>query len=54
LEQGTHNFFILAGGIGFKWGNFSLENRFRHYSNASLARPNVSVNSDIIMIAYYF
>jgi hypothetical protein len=54
LEQGTRNFFILAGGIGFKWGDFFIENRFRHYSYAHLATPNVSVNADIIMIGFNF
>ena len=53
-EQGTHNFFILAGGIGFKWGRYFIENRFRHYSNAHLAKPNDSVNTDIIMIGFFF
>ncbi len=53
-EQGTKNFFVLSAGIGFKWGNFFIENRFRHYSNAHLATPNDSVNGNIIMIGMYF
>jgi len=53
-QQGNHNFFILAGGIGFKWGNYFIENRFRHYSNGGLSIPNGSVNANIIMIGLYF
>lgn len=52
--QGTHGLFILQGGIGLKWRNFFIENRFRHYSNAGLTYPNHSVNSNIISMGIYF
>ena len=32
-EQTHHYLFILQGGIGYKWNNFFIEDRFRHYSN---------------------
>lgn len=32
-EQGTHWVLILQAGIGFKWEEFFIENRLRHYSN---------------------
>lgn len=53
-EQGTKTFFILAGGIGYQWGNFFIEDRFRHYSNSHLATPNKSVNTNIIMVGFFF
>jgi Lipid A 3-O-deacylase (PagL) len=53
-EQGTHYLFSLAGGIGFKWDRFFIENRFRHYSNAGLATPNTSVHANIIMVGVFF
>ncbi len=53
-EQGTHAFFILQGGIGYKWRNLFIEDRFRHYSNAGLAHPNRSINANIISIGIYF
>jgi len=46
-EQGTHLFFIGQGGIGFRYGNFFIEDRFRHYSNGGTARPNWSVRSKV-------
>lgn len=53
-EQGTHLLFILQGGIGYRYHKFFIENRFRHYSNGGTAKPNWSVNADIISIGMYF
>lgn len=53
-EQGTHLLYILQAGIGYKWNNFFIENRFKHYSNANTANPNRSINSTIIMVGMYF
>ena len=53
-EQGTHFPFILQGGIGYRWKDFFIEDRFKHYSNAGLARPNMSINSNLVLIGIYF
>lgn len=53
-EQGTHGLFILQGGIGYRAGRFFIENRLHHYSNGGLAKPNRSVNSNLVMIGCYF
>ncbi len=53
-EQGTHYVFILQAGVGYKWRNFFIENRFRHYSNGGLASPNHSIDANIISIGYLF
>lgn len=53
-EQGTHGLFILQAGIGYGSGRFFMENRFHHYSNGGLAKPNRSVNSNLIRIGWYF
>lgn len=53
-EQGTHLLFILQGGIGYRWKEFFVENRFRHYSNAGTAQPNRSINSNIIIVGMKF
>jgi hypothetical protein len=53
-EQGTHLLFILHSGLGYKWKNFFVENRFKHYSNGSTATPNRSINANIIMVGIYF
>lgn len=53
-EQGTHLLFIIQGGIGFKWKDFFIENRLKHYSSAHTASPNRSINSNIIMVGIYF
>ncbi len=52
--QGTHGLFVLQGTIGYRHGNFFVEDRFHHYSNGGLAAPNRSVNSNMIKIGYYF
>jgi hypothetical protein len=52
--QGTHGVFVLQGALGYRYGAFFLENRFHHYSNGGLAKPNRAVNSNIIKIGYYF
>jgi len=49
-EQGTHLPFILQGGIGYRWKRFFIEDRFKHYSNGGISRPNTSINSNIILI----
>ncbi len=53
-EQGTHFFFIIQGGIGYRWKNFFVENRFKHYSNGGTETPNKSINSNIVMVGMYF
>ncbi len=53
-DQGAHLLFMLQGGIGFKWKNFFIEDRFRHYSNAGLSSPNGQINANIISIGMYF
>jgi hypothetical protein len=53
-EQGTHLLFILEGGVGYKYKNFYMENRMRHYSNGGTARPNWSVNANILSIGALF
>ena len=53
-EQGTHGLFVLHGGVGYKWERLSVEGRFRHYSNASLAHPNRSVNATIVSLGCAF
>ena len=54
LEQGTHAFFILQGSIGYRYKNFFIEDRYRHYSNGGTAWPNQSINANIISIGMYF
>ncbi len=53
-EQGTHFLFILEGGLGYKYRDFFIEDRFRHYSNGGTARPNWSVNANILSIGALF
>ncbi|MGD0231408.1 MAG: acyloxyacyl hydrolase [Syntrophorhabdales bacterium] len=53
-EQGTHLLFILQGGIGYRYGNLFVEDRFRHYSNGGTASPNWSINANIISIGTHF
>jgi hypothetical protein len=53
-EQGTHGVFILQGGFGYQWNKIFVESRLRHYSNAGLAHPNRSVNSNIFLIGTRF
>jgi hypothetical protein len=53
-EQGTHLLFILQGGVGYRYKNLFIENRFRHYSNGGTASPNWSVNSNIVSLGTYF
>jgi hypothetical protein len=53
-EQGTHGLFILQGALGYRHNRFFIEDRFHHYSNGNFARPNRSVNSNIIKVGYYF
>jgi hypothetical protein len=53
-EQGTHGLFVLQGALGYRHNRFFVEDRFHHYSNGNFARPNRSVNSNIIKVGYYF
>ena len=53
-EQGTHAFFILQGSIGYRYKNFFIEDRYRHYSNGGTAFPNQSINANIINVGMYF
>ena len=53
-EQGTHLLGILAAGIGFRYGNFFIEDRLRHYSNGNTAFPNRSVDANIASVGMYF
>jgi hypothetical protein len=53
-EQGTHALFTLQGGVGWRWKRFFIEDRFKHYSNGGLARPNYSVQSNLVVVGVYF
>lgn len=53
-EQGTRFPFVLQGGIGLKYGRFFIEDRFRHYSNGGISRPNMSINSNLFTFGIYF
>jgi Lipid A 3-O-deacylase (PagL) len=53
-EQGTHLLFALQAGVGFRYKNFFIEDRMRHYSNGQTAYPNRSVHANIIAVGYYF
>jgi hypothetical protein len=53
-EQGTHMLFILQASIGYRYKNFFIEDRWRHYSNGGLSSPNRSVNANIIAVGMYF
>jgi hypothetical protein len=53
-EQGTHMLGILMGGLGLRYRDFFIENRFRHYSNGGTASPNWSVNANVITLGMYF
>jgi len=53
-EQGTHLLFIIQAGVGYKWKNYFIESRFKHYSNADTAHPNRSINSNIVMVGMVF
>ena len=53
-EQGTHLLFILQAGVGYRYKNFFIEDRWRHYSNGNTAGPNRSINANIINVGMYF
>jgi len=53
-EQGTHLLFIIQAGVGYKWKNYFIESRFKHYSNAATAHPNKSINSNIVTVGMVF
>jgi hypothetical protein len=54
VEQGKHAFFILQGSVGYRYKNFFVEDKFRHYSNGGTAWPNQSINANIINVGMYF
>jgi hypothetical protein len=53
-EQGTHLLGVLTGGIGIRYKNFFIEDRFKHLSNGNTEHPNRSVNANIISVGMYF
>ena len=53
-EQGTHLLGILVGGAGFRYRDYFVDTRFRHYSNGNTASPNRSVNALMISAGMYF
>jgi hypothetical protein len=53
-EQGTHLLFILQGSVGYRYRNFFIEDRWRHYSNSNTASPNRSINANIVVLGMYF
>jgi hypothetical protein len=53
-EQGTHLLFILQASIGYRYQDFFIENRWRHYSNGNTASPNRSINANILTAGMYF
>jgi hypothetical protein len=53
-EQGQHALFIIQGSIGYRYKNFFIEDRWRHYSNGNTAWPNRSINANIINVGMYF
>ena len=53
-EQGTHLLFILQASIGYRYKNFFIEDRWRHYSNGNTASPNRSINANILAVGMYF
>lgn len=53
-EQGTHLLFILQATLGFRYKNFFVEDRFKHYSNGHTASPNRSVHSNVVAVGMYF
>jgi hypothetical protein len=53
-EQGTRGLFVLQGALGYRYNQFFIEDRFHHYSNGNFAKPNHSVNSNIVKVGCYF
>lgn len=53
-EQGTHLLFILQASIGYRYQDFFIENRWRHYSNGNTTSPNRSINANILAAGMYF
>ena len=53
-EQGTHLLFILQGGVGYRYKNFFVEDMIRHYTNAGIATPDSSVNSNILSVGTFW
>ncbi len=54
VEQGSHAFFILQASAGYRYKNFFVEDKFRHYSNGGTAWPNQSINANIVNVGMYF
>jgi hypothetical protein len=53
-EQGTHDLFVLHGGLGYKWEKLFVEARFRHYSNGGFSHPNRSVDTALVSVGRAF
>jgi len=53
-EQSNHAFFLIQGGIGYRWDRFFIENILRHYSNGYTASKNRAIHSNIISIGLFF
>jgi hypothetical protein len=53
-EQGTHLLFMLQMGLGFRYKQFFIEDRLRHYSNGRTSSPNNSVHANVLMVGMYF
>jgi len=53
-DQGTNLLFVIQGGIGYRYKNLFIEDRFRNYSNWGTASPNGSINANIITLGTYF
>ncbi len=52
--QGSHLLFGLTAGVGYRWKQYFLEERFVHYSNGGTASPNRSLNSSVFSVGVYF
>lgn len=53
-EQGTHLLFVLQATFGYRYKDFFIEDRFKHYSNGHTADPNRSVHANIVVVGMYF
>lgn len=53
-EQAHHYFFLVQGGIGYRWNSFFIEDKFRHYSNGYTSDRNKAIHSNILSIGIFF
>lgn len=53
-EQGTHDLFVLQGGLGYQWQRLFVEGKFRHYSNGGFSSPNQSINATVVSVGFAF